>query len=78
MHQLPIGWNMPGATLRRLVERTLHRIDGLALAGRGDEARSAVLAVTRAARAAGRDLAPHLALRISLVLERERAVASAG
>lgn len=59
-------------------EVAVREIDGLALAGRGDEARSAVLAVTRAARAAGRDLAPHLALRISLVLERERAVASAG
>ena len=56
----------------------MREIDALVLAGRGDEARSEVLAVTRAARAEGRDLAPHLALRISLVLERERAVAPAG
>ena len=58
-------------------EVSVREIDALVLAGRGDEARSEVLAVTRAARAEGRDLAPHLALRISLVLERERAVAPA-
>lgn len=59
-------------------ELAVRELQALALAGRSEDLRHAIVALNRSLRSAGRDLAPHLALRVSLALSRDTAIGSVG